>query len=703
MNKTIMSKFGALLLVAASAAGFVSCQNDDFEDGQGTLQLQMKVSATLTRSNPDNLQDLQDNATIYLSSSKGLIYKWKGVDNLPASIPLKTGAYVAEAWAGDSVAASFDKKFYRGYQPFEIERGDVKNVTVNCQIANVVVAVAPDASVAEVLDSYKVTVSHSKGSLEFTSGMDEATRGYFMMPNADTALTWVLEGEDKAGNAVRKEGKIEGVQRAHEYTLNLHHNGGDTEPFGGGLITVTIDDRCLIVEDVVTITGAPQITGVGFDLEAGLSGEPGKFERRSIYVECIGSLSSLKMHTEAASALGLPVSDFDLVSMDDVSRGQIAAAGISAEVTAGAERSSARIFFEAAMLNKLGEGEYPIELTATDSNGKKRVRTLKIQVTDADVKLVESPWTDIYATKATLRGTTTKDGATGQGFRYRKQGTADWTEVTGTLAGVDFSATVTGLTPGTTYEYQAISTGHVNTSTLTFTTESKFILPNAGFEDWSQSGKVIIPSASGNVEWWDSGNHGSATMNKNITQGATNLFHSGAKSAYLKSQFVGIGSIGAFAAGNIFAGSYDKTDGTNGELTFGRAFNGSRPVKLTGYCYYKPATVQWSKTDKKPKGEMDEGIIYVALTTGTSKILTKTAQLFNPDGDDVIAYGEIVFTEEFGSSSEMRKFEITLQPKKLYNLSKATYIVLTASASRYGDYFTGGESEMYLDDLQLEY
>lgn len=709
MTRNNINHTCALLMIGAAAAGVLSsCQSDDtLGEGEGRLQLRMEVNATLTRSTPDNVQELRDGCTVYLSSSKGLIYKFNGVDNVPATIPLKSGHYVAEAWTGDSVSASFDKKFYRGYEPFDIQKGETTPVTVDCHIANVVAAVSSDESVAGVLRDYTVTVGHTRASLEFTSDMDASVRGYFMMPDDDTELTWTIEGTDLSGSSFRKEGVITGVERAHEYTINLKHTQGETDPFGGGLITVTIDDHCLVVEDVVTITGAPSITGVGFDLNAGLAGEPGKFERRSLYVEAIGSITSMKVHADNAAAMGLPASDFDFITMDDAQRAQMALAGLSCEYAEAEGRASARLFMEAAMLNALPEGAYPVSLTAVDSQGKRRERTLLIQVTNSDVKLTATPWQEIYATRATLHGEITKESAQSPGFRYRVSGTSDWTEVTAVASGSGFSATITGLLPGTTYEYQAKSAMHVNTSSMEFTTESVFTLPNAGFEEWSTPGKVLLPAADASSLWWDSGNHGSSSMGKQVTTNNSTVKHSGNYSALLKSQFVGLGSIGKFAAGNLFAGTFDGLNGLNGKLTFGRPFNGSRPARLTGYAYYKPAVVEYSESGSAlAKGDMDQGIIYVALTTRSVSIDTSDKNtLFSPTADYVVAYGEMVFTEEYGSASDMRKFEIELKYNDLSALSRAqlSTLVLTASASRYGDYFSGGKSELYIDDLELEY
>ncbi len=54
------------------------------------------------------------------------------------------------------------------------------------------------------------------------------------------------------------------------------------------------------------------------------------------------------------------------------------------------------------------------------------------------------------------------------------------------------------------------------------------------------------------------------------------------------------------------------------------------------------------------------------------------------------------------STSEYARFEIELDYKATDRRPK--YILLTASASKYGDYFTGGNGAvLYIDDLQLLY
>lgn len=72
---------------------------------------------------------------------------------------------------------------------------------------------------------------------------------------------------------------------------------------------------------------------------------------------------------------------------------------------------------------------------------------------------------------------------------------------------------------------------------------------------------------------------------------------------------------------------------------------------------------------------------------------------FNPNGPDVIAYGELALTN---SVEEWAEFTIPL--KYVATDRKPTHIVIVCSASRWGDYFIGSnESVLWVDDFELIY
>ena len=71
--------------------------------------------------------------------------------------------------------------------------------------------------------------------------------------------------------------------------------------------------------------------------------------------------------------------------------------------------------------------------------------------------------------------------------------------------------------------------------------------------------------------------------------------------------------------------------------------------------------------------------------------------------EKIIAYGEWDITSTVqGTDGGLMEFEIPLDYRSLDRIP--TYIVVVASASKYGDYFTGsGSSTMWIDDLELVY
>jgi hypothetical protein len=416
------------------------------------------------------------------------------------------------------------------------------------------------------------------------------------------------------------------------------------------------------------------------------------------------------------SKLGIGSSEFDILRMSDTYRPTIEAAGINYEYTYDdiADEAQMKINFEEAFTNSLENGEYPITVTVTDANGKSTSAVLTIIVSDAQVATGSCDESSVWATKATITGVIAKTDAPSPHMVYRVKGTQAWTDAATTISGIQMTANLTGLTPGTTYEYTAATTEFYSPDVKSFTTEAASQMPNSGFESWSKDGSIRLVAASKSDMFWDSGNTGSSTLNVNVTDADSSVKHSGNYSACLNSQYVGYGVFGAFAAGNVFVGEYLGTDGSNGILGWGRTWS-SRPTKLRGWVKYTPGTVDYENSaySKLKKGDSDQGIIYIALLDGSVTktyngsspypviIKTKEKELFDSSASNVIAYGELVFTAAT-AGTDMVEFEIPLK----YNSTtvKPSYIMCTASASIGGDYFVGSTgSTMWLDDLELVY
>ena len=303
-------------------------------------------------------------------------------------------------------------------------------------------------------------------------------------------------------------------------------------------------------------------------------------------------------------------------------------------------------------------------------------------------------------------------------FQYRKKNTTDWSTASATLENDIYKATVTGLDPETTYESRLIcnySEDVFEGGVKEFTTEAATELYNGDFDDWYQASGVWYAVAEGDYNdgnaFWDSGNKGASIMKKNPTQPEESNVHTpGGKSAKLDSQFVGVvAPLGAFAAGNLYTGHFVKPIGMSGaEIQFGSAFT-ARPTALNGFFQYTAGTVDYYGKSTPSDALVQDGgtdmcAIYIALSDANAPYPVNTSEgTFVDFANDpnIIAYGELPI-DECVTTSDWKEFKIDLVYRDLTR--KPKYIIVVASASKYGDYFTGSSNSlMYLDDFSLSY
>lgn len=743
-----MKKIAYIIASAVTLMATTGCSDSySAQDaaGEGRIILRASVDSDIKVSRAVSQEEqtrLDESCKIWVSSSKGLVRQYKGISAVPAEgIWLVGGAYVAEAWAGDSIPASFDARYFKGRETFNVAQGTVAQVNLVCRIANTAVSVKYDEAIDDVLSGYKLTVGHSCGKLEW-DGRDDR-RGYFMMNSRDHDLSYTITGTRQDGSDFSYEGKIEGAKPATEYILNVRYNGTEVET-GGAFFTVEIDERTVDVEETIVIVSAPSVIRLdGKSFDEPVYGEASKMTRQSVYVAAGTRLKSVYLAFPESMRGMLGYDGVDMIRADESILSDLESKGVTGlrktdEVN---DLDNIKISFEPELLNQLGDGSYDFRIDASveveqlDGDGnpytveKSNSATLTIMITDADVQTEPLPASDpaIWATEATLTGKVMKDGVEAVGFRYREKGTADWIDVQGAVSraaiekGSAYSAVLTGLKPGTTYQYVATAGAFTATNVCEFTTEAADQLPNSGFEDWfiesgSRKPYYVASSNDENSLFWDSGNHGSCTLGVNITSPDESVSHSG-KSIKMASQKVSMMGIGAFAAGNVFAGRFLGTENTTkGILGWGRPWT-SRPRALKGYIRYVPQAI--TEVGGAPegvtvnKGDMDAGIVYIGIVDGSTMTygsysgwpqIVATKDIgnygFKSSNSNVIAYGEKIFTEATAGEG-LIEFEI---PIEYYKTDvKAANIIVVASASRYGDYYTGGPSVMWLDDLELVY
>ena len=673
--------------------------------GEGAVRLSVNVSgdvSVVTRAvDPGISASMQ--TRIY--SSKGLIRYYDATTPMPETLNLASGQYHAFVLAGDSVPAAFNTPYYTGSTDFTVRSGETTLASVTCTIANTLATVAFDPALDEVVTDCKVKIFTTTGELYFTEATTDSV-GYYMFSGKERNLAWTFEGKKTDGNSYTQSGVVEHVNPATKYafTFNFDPDGAAT---GGTFLDVKVNEATIDSTHNVIITLRPQIVGDKFDLNEPLYYETNGGSETSLWVNAATKLQRVWLSCDKLTDLGFPTDSIDFLAANGSLVADFQSRGISCKHTYQEDKdlSNAKITLAESFVQSLPGDEYTFTINAIDAAGKDNTATLSIVVSDAIVVTEEAERASIWARRATLLGTVVKETSEPLSFQYREAGTDSWTSVPASRSGMTLSAQLTGLTPGTTYEYQAMAGTQASVKTATFTTEAAAALPNSSFENWQTlSSSAMVMYGPGEEMFWDSGNHGSATLNKNVTSPDETYKHSGRYSVKLQSQFVGVLSFGKFAAGNLFAGQYLRTDGTDGVLSFGRPFT-SRPTKLKGYIKYTPGTVDYSSTSDLPTGATDIGNIYIAIGDWSEpiEIRTKDKKLFDKNDEKIIAYGEKELTSiTQGADGGLLEFEIPLDYRSLDRIP--SYIVIVASASKYGDYFTGSTgSTMWIDDLELIY
>lgn len=334
-------------------------------------------------------------------------------------------------------------------------------------------------------------------------------------------------------------------------------------------------------------------------------------------------------------------------------------------------------------------------------------------------------------------------------FQYRKKSTADWSSAVATLENDIYKATVTGLDPATTYESRLICNYNEDVfegDVKEFTTEEATELYNGNFDSWSygtgdydKTWFAEVSSKAGlGTSFWDSGNIGTSTylttlvgVHNPTSPESSDVHTSGGKAAKLASEFVGFMGTGKFAAGNIYTGNYCETfaNPMGARIRFGKPFT-SRPTQLKGWFKYargveidEDTNETYTNILKETGGDLCS--VYIALADNDGLAADNIAPAaafeidnrlgadepenfkykntidFSDSNPNIIAYGTITETEAKGTGS-WQEFTIDLEYRSLTRIPK--YIIVVASASKYGDFFTGSTSSvMYIDDFELVY
>lgn len=730
-----------LLYIMSGCLFLMGCrQEDSFLDNAGRVMIGFAVDSEIetvsSRSTvgEDESNALRENCKIRIFNNGKLVNRYGRWSEVPEDgILMPAGdKYSTLVVAGDSVPASFEDKYYKGTENFSVVKGQVTQVDVNCNIVNTLVKIEYSKDWDELLDEANVTVSVEGGSLDYPMG-EEPKTGYFIAPANNPVIKCLFKGKTKVGKEFSYENTIESVKEATLYTVTYSPSDGEPEPgnYGGGFFELTIDETPLKTQDeTIMLYQRPVVSATNgsekIDLASDMFVSTGTTMSPVFTFSGSTPLKSVVLESELLTDIGLTSNSLDMIAEQQ----QFIDNGLNVSITE--DRKKVTLEFGDKLNTYLGsESTHSMKFTATDTydeikNGataKTREVVWNIIVSDANVSSIDVPADrryEIWSDKAVFYGQNLEEKVPVETlyFRYRQKDTETWSEnIPAVTDGAYYkTAQITGLKPGTTYQYQMVEGTKVSNVISEVTTDAVYILDNYSFEDTSYDGKTLRISKDPKNYWWDSGNEGSSTLSVNVTSVDKNLKHSGNQSLYLKSQYVSLLGIGKFAAGNLFAGEFLGTENTYyGILGWGRPFN-TRPYALKAWVKYTPGTVDYTETDKIKKGDLDIGKIYIAVGDWTGNnpsypqwpvvVRTLGPELFEPDSPGTIGYGEIEFKETLQSSDGgMVQVVIPLNYQDYGGFNRIpSSIIIVASASKYGDYYSGSTgSAMWLDDFELVY
>ncbi len=645
---------------------------------------------------------------------KELIRRYNSRRELPEALWLLTGDYSIAVELGDQSAASFDKPFYRGEKAFTIAQG-ATTVEVECRVVNTIVKVVYDPTIAATFkESYSTTVAFDQPAGWETSAsvagphltFEKTAAGYFLLPEKTSTLDWCFCGSGEKDGAPL-ELKTTGTKAIETtpglcYELKLKYS----KDLGGFLdFTLSLDESFDEIDDPITFVPNPQIAGVGFDMS-----EPQRFETRPLAftIASIGDMQTVSIETAAG-----------IVYEVAAATAPENADGIAVEC---ADEANLTVTLGARFFAQLPGGDNALKIIATDCDGGEGEKTLTVRTSGA-LAPTSDPWFDDLKWRACILQATS--AAT---LEYRYQGETEWSTAELTQPEGDIRTTTQPLARiGTICEYRLLLDGVPTGAVQHIAYPQGPQVYNAGFEVWTGS-SPLLPYTSGADQWWDTGNHGSATLSVNVTTSAKDARpgSAGTTSAKLQSQYVAMLGIGKFAAGNIFVGQYLGTNGTNGSIGFGKPFAFTYRPKALRFWYKGTVGSVDHAGGSVNKGDSDVNQIYLCLCkmegphvvdtrytetflnfAENNKTMPYCSQLNGASSANDRTDGHIVAWAEWNNTQSMPEWtEITLDLhyNEEYEGEVPTYLLLTASASKYGDYFAGSTSScIYLDDMELVY
>lgn len=710
----------------------VSCNEESVGIPTGSLYVGIEEDATLLTKAESAVTNESLRVDIIAEEGDTIKSYSDYIDEVKGQkIVLPVGTYTISVNSNQSEEAGWEKPFYSGSKEITIQSGEITSVQIVCKISNTKVAVEYADNLANYFSRYETTVSNTSGSLLYTR--EETRAGFFKAEK----LTADLRLVNLDGNEFTMQRVFPDIKERYFYKIKYSlDNGEGDEEAGADFDGIIVDEKAdtiyygiFIKKEDLFGKSAPKLTLDGFTENKIVykKADNPVVPEHSLAIEAPNGIKQLKVETTSFQFADVP--SFDLCNLTDAARTRLQQLDFPIQEVEDKQKLTFTLTNFAKVLELSSETQttlHAFTFYVLDNLNQETTVTFTYEVRPNVAAYVETPY--CWTTFALLKGYCVDNSSY---FKVKlPDGTVkDIKKVTRDTEG-NVSALVTGLSAGTySYCLASIDNADMTCESVDFSLVAPLDVPNIRFEDWGTRSKkkvvgsgnatFISPNADSDAVYWDSGNWGAVAGDKILTQSTTIVATAASKkAAMLTSKWAGVFSFGAFAAGSIYSGEAQSVGTDGAVLKYGQSYQGY-PTHLRGYYKYTPGKIDYygdkTPSDGLKKDEQDECLIYIALSTKQHEVISKTGQVvpYPFNDESVFAYGSYISgkTEDKTGETpvesieeEYAPFKIKLKYKTAVPKTESFYILIVATSSRYGEYFTGSTSSvMYIDEFSLDY
>lgn len=691
----------------------LSCNRADIEEGNisksgflVTLEDDIRVESRSTPAGLEGPLSTEFNLKIVRSSTGSVVYNDKYTTDL---IQASAGFYQITASFGDNPVLGVDAPYYEGtVTDIEVKKSAPVTVSVPCKVANALLSVVYDESIANVYESYYVTVSIGEQSQEIR----DAQSAYF---HAGSVVNVWFHGTPKGESEERTfellhEGLTAPLEAGEHAILNLSIEAGLTVSVEKLEVETTTVSETIPVEYMPK----PKLESTDFVNNELSFGETAK-KSAVINLKLASPLQDLKLKFTSADSkfAGLEQGREYLLSVAEDKAAVESALGITLPSVGVTEASLDFSSLVPQLMTDNGAAvSSVIEVDAkannrwsSDKEADALARTFTLNCNKPVFHVSIYPgniWTKEFTVNHLLAEDVESGDyeALGQKMRYQfsTNGTDGWTDLGKDLRKAD-------LIPGTTYYIRGLYRDVIESEAVAVTTYPQIALENGGLQGGSISyGSDKRGSKYGAVYVWS----GWASLNE-LTCDDTHAFIAGNTAFNSRSgtrvttdarqngdgEAVWISTIGwgyggtsyhTITPGELFLGSLANVNHDNDTATksYGISY-ASHPTSLR--FWYKYAPFNGDKSD-----------IYIQILGNEGEVLGKASL---NEANIISSYTECLLDIEYDEAY------LAVVPAKLVVVFKTGN---NLSVEARGDTGIMGEgdpayrgSELYIDDISLVY